>query len=146
MAKGINKVILVGSVGSDIEAKFMPSGGAVVNFCLATNDSWKDKSSGEKVEKTEWHRLVAFNRLAEIIGEYVKKGSTLYCEGALRTRKWTDNSGVEKYTTEIVLSELQMLGSREGGGSGKQSQRASAQPQSGQDKGGFDDFDDSLPF
>ena len=115
MAKGINKVILVGNLGNDPEVKYMPSGGAVTNISIATADSWKDKNTGERVDKTEWHRVVFFNRLAEIAGEYLKKGSQVYIEGALRTRKWQDQSGQEKYTTEIVASEMQMLGSRSGG-------------------------------
>ena len=130
MAKGINKVILVGNLGNDPEVKYMPSGGAVTNISIATTDSWKDKNTGERVDKTEWHRVVFFNRLAEIAGEYLKKGSQVYVEGALRTRKWQDQSGQDKYTTEIVGSEMQMLGSRSGG-SGSFDQSApqqSAQP------------------
>ena len=113
----INKVILVGNLGQDPEVKYMPSGGAVTNLSIATTDSWKDKSTGEKRENTEWHRVVFFNRLAEIAGEYLRKGSQVYIEGNLRTRSWEDN-GVKKYSTEIVAREMQMLGSRSGGGSG----------------------------
>ena len=113
----INKVILVGNLGQDPEVKYMPSGGAVTNLSIATTDSWKDKATGEKRESTEWHRVVFFNRLAEIAGEYLRKGSQVYIEGNLKTRSWEDN-GVKKYSTEIVAREMQMLGSRSGGGSG----------------------------
>lgn len=112
MARGVNKVILVGNCGQDPETRFMPSGGAVTNLSIATSESWKDKTSGEPQERTEWHRVVFFNRLAEIAGEYVKKGSKLYVEGSLRTRKWQGQDGQDRYTTEIVGSEMQMLDSR----------------------------------
>ena len=112
----INKVILVGNLGQDPEVKYMPSGGAVTNLSIATTDTWKDKSTGEKRENTEWHRVVFFNRLAEIAGEYLRKGSQVYIEGNLRTRSWEDN-GIKKYSTEIVAREMQMLGSRAGGSS-----------------------------
>jgi single-strand DNA-binding protein len=119
MARGVNKVIIVGNCGQDPETRFMPSGGAVTNLSIATSESWKDKTSGEPQERTEWHRVVFFNRLAEIAGEYVKKGSKLYVEGSLRTRKWQGQDGQDRYTTEIVASEMQMLDSRGGpGGSG----------------------------
>lgn len=119
MARGVNKVIIVGNSGQDPETRFMPSGGAVTNLSIATSESWKDKTSGEPQERTEWHRVVFFNRLAEIAGEYVKKGSKLYVEGSLRTRKWQGQDGQDRYTTEIVASEMQMLDSRGGpGGSG----------------------------
>ena len=162
MAKGINKVILVGNLGSDPEVKYMPSGGAVTNLNLATTDSWKDKNTGDRVDKTEWHRIVFFNRLAEIAGEYLKKGSQVYVEGALRTRKWQDNNGQDRYTTEIVGSEMQMLGSRSGGsGSFDQSMTQGGSPQqprpnqnqqnrpsqpAQQAPQNFDDFDDDIPF
>jgi single-strand DNA-binding protein len=164
MAKGINKVILVGNLGNDPEVKYMPSGGAVTNFSLATTDSWKDKTSGERVDKTEWHRVVFFNRLAEIAGEYLKKGSQVYIEGSLRTRKWQDQSGQDKYTTEIVGSEMQMLGSRTGGSSemdqSAPQQRSQPQQRPAQQSNqqpaqsrqappapqNFDDFDDDIPF
>ena len=161
MAKGINKVILVGNLGNDPEVKYMPSGGAVTNFSLATADSWKDKTSGERVDKTEWHRVVFFNRLAEIAGEYLKKGSQVYIEGSLRTRKWQDQGGQDRYTTEIVGSEMQMLGSRSGGSSDfdqssapQQSARPAAKPAQNQSRQApppaaaqnFDDFDDDIPF
>ena len=114
----VNKVILVGNLGADPETRFMPNGDAVANVRLATTESWKDKSSGEKREITEWHRIVFFNRLAEIAGEYLKKGSSVYVEGRLQTRKWTDQSGTERYTTEIVADQMQMLGSRNSAGGG----------------------------
>ena len=116
MARGINKVILVGNLGQDPEVRYMPSGGAVANLTIATSESWKDKQTGQPVEKTEWHRIVFFNRLAEIAGEYLKKGSQIYVEGKLQTRKWQDQSGTDRYTTEIVANELQMLGGRQGQG------------------------------
>ena len=116
MARGVNKVIIVGNCGQDPETRFMPSGGAVTNLSIATSESWKDKTSGEPQERTEWHRVVFFNRLAEIAGEYVKKGSKLYVEGSLRTRKWQGQDGQDRYTTEIVASEMQMLDSRGGQG------------------------------
>lgn len=114
-SRGINKVILVGNVGQDPEMRYMPSGGAVCNLSIATSESWNDKASGEKKEQTEWHRVVLFGKLAEIAGEYVKKGTQLYIEGELRTRKWTDQAGVDKYTTEIVVNvggTMQMLGGK----------------------------------
>lgn len=116
MARGVNKVIIVGNCGQDPETRFMPSGGAVTNLSIATSESWKDKTSGEPQERTEWHRVVFFNRLAEIAGEYVKKGSKLYVEGSLRTRKWQGQDGQDRYTTEVVASEMQMLDSRGGQG------------------------------
>jgi len=171
MARGINKVILVGNLGQDPETRYMPSGGAVTNVTLATSESWKDKQTGQPQERTEWHRVVFFNRLAEIAGEYLKKGSKVYVEGSLRTRKWQDQSGQDRYTTEIVAAEMQMLDSRGGGGVGggygddsynqapaPQQQRRQAPPQAQQrpapqqapaaqpPAGGFDDFDDDIPF
>ncbi|MCF6217145.1 MAG: single-stranded DNA-binding protein [Gammaproteobacteria bacterium] len=117
MARGVNKVILVGNLGKDPEVRYMPSGGAVANVTIATSESWKDKQTGEQRERTEWHNVVFYNRLAEIVGEYLKKGSQAYIEGSLRTRKWQDKSGQDRYSTEIIASEMQMLGSR-GGGTG----------------------------
>lgn len=116
MARGINKVILVGNLGQDPEVRYMPSGGAVTNVTVATSESWKDKQTGQPVDRTEWHRIVFFNRLAEIAGEYLRKGSQVYVEGKLQTRKWQDQSGADRYTTEIVANELQMLGGRQGQG------------------------------
>lgn len=109
MARGINKVILVGNLGRDPEGKALPNGSAVTNIAIATSDEWKDKSTGDKVERTEWHRVVFFNRLAEIAAQYLKKGSKVYIEGSLRTRKWQDNNGQDRYSTEIVAKEMQML-------------------------------------
>jgi single-strand DNA-binding protein len=118
MARGVNKVILVGNLGADPETRAMPSGSTVANLRIATSESWRDKTSGEQQERTEWHRVALFGRLAEIAGEYLKKGSQVYIEGSLRTRKWQDKQGVERFSTEIVGSELQMLGGRGGGGGG----------------------------
>jgi single-strand DNA-binding protein len=118
MARGINKVTIVGNLGQDPETKYMPSGGAVTNISVATSESWKDKQTGQPQERVEWQRIVFFNRLAEIAGEYLKKGSQVYVEGAIRTRKWQDQSGQDRYTTEIVGNEMQMLGGRQGGGMG----------------------------
>lgn len=170
MARGVNKVILVGNLGQDPETRYMPSGGAVTNATIATSETWKDKQSGQPQERTEWHRVVFFNRLAEIAGEYLKKGSKVYVEGSLRTRKWQDKDGQDRYTTEIVAAEMQMLDSRGGGGGGNfgddngyaqsapQSQpRQQAAPQRSapapapsqapsQPAPGFDDFDDDIPF
>jgi single-strand DNA-binding protein len=112
MARGVNKVILVGNLGSDPEVRYTPAGAAVANVVLATSTSWRDKLSGELNERTEWHRLAFFNRLAEIVGEYLRKGSKVYVEGALRTRKWQDKAGVDRYTTEIIVNEMHMLDSR----------------------------------
>lgn len=116
-SRGVNKVILVGNVGQDPETRYMPSGGAVTNLSLATSETWKDKNSGEQQERTEWHRIVFYQRLAEIVAEYVKKGSKLYIEGSLRTRSW-EQDGVKRYATEIIANEMQMLDSRGGSGDG----------------------------
>ncbi len=175
-ARGVNKVILVGNLGKDPEMRYMPSGGAVANLTVATSESWKDKNTGEQREQTEWHRVVMFNRLGEIAGEYLKKGSKVYLEGKLQTRKWQDNNGQDRYTTEIVASEMQMLDSRGSGGgdfgggqqgggfqkqnqnqgggyqqqgSPQQAQQPQQQPQNqpaGGAGNGFDDFDDDIPF
>lgn len=118
-SRGVNKVILVGNLGQDPEVRYMPNGGAVANITLATSESWRDKATGEQKEKTEWHRVVLFGKLAEVAGEYLRKGSQVYIEGSLQTRKWTDQAGVEKYTTEVVVNvggSMQMLGGRQGGG------------------------------
>ncbi|MCM7882756.1 single-stranded DNA-binding protein [Enterobacter asburiae] len=119
MAKGINKVILVGNLGQGPEVRYLPSGGAVCSLTLATSESWRDKATGEQKEHTEWHRVVLFGKLAEVAGEYLRKGYQVYIEGQLRTRKWTDQAGVERYTTEVVVNvggTMQMLGGRQGGG------------------------------
>lgn len=115
MARGVNKVIIIGNLGQDPEVKYMPNGNAVANITLATSESWKDKNTGENVEKTEWHRVVFFKRLAEIVGEYLHKGSKIYVEGKLQTRKWQDKNGADHYTTEIIAKEMQMLDSRQSG-------------------------------
>ena len=176
MARGVNKVILIGNLGADPETRFMPSGGAVTNVRLATSESWKDKQSGQMQERTEWHRVVFFNKLGEIAGEYLKKGSKVYIEGSIRTRKWQGQDGQDRYTTEIVANDMQMLDGRGDGGGGQgggyasqgnqggyqnQNQNenyggGSAAPQQnqnpgqGQNQGGFsgpaDDFDDDIPF
>lgn len=125
MARGINKVILIGNLGADPEVRYMPTGGAVANITVATSESWTDKQTNEKKEQTEWHRVVIYQRLAEIAGEYLRKGSKVYIEGRLRTRKWQDQQGVERYTTEIIANELQMLDGRGDG------QGASMAPQGG---------------
>lgn len=120
-SRGVNKVILVGHLGQDPEVRYMPNGGAVANITLATSESWRDKQTGETKEKTEWHRVVLYNKTAEVAGEYLKKGSQVYIEGALQTRKWTDQSGQDRYTTEVVVNiggTMQMLGGRQGGGAG----------------------------
>ena len=131
MARGINKVILIGNIGQDPEVKYMPSGGAVTNVSVATSETWKDKNTGQPQERTEWHRVVFFNRLGEIAGEYLKKGSKVYIEGSLRTRKWQAQDGTDRYTTEIVASEMQMLDGRSdnagmGGGMGGGAMNAAA--------------------
>ena len=157
MARGINKVILIGNLGQDPEVKFMPNGNAVTNVTIATSESWKDKNTGEQVDKTEWHRVVFFRRLAEIVGEYLKKGSKVYIEGKLQTRKWQDQSGADRYTTEIVANEMQMLDSRGGGGgdfskpqssqtSNEQSSNQTSNKQPATAAAGVDDFDDDIPF
>src|SRR5471032_513467 len=153
----VNKVIVVGNLGKDPESRFLPDGGAVCNFSVATTDKWKDKS-GEQQERTEWHRISTFNKLAEICGEYLKKGSQVYVEGRLQTRKWQDKEGVDKYTTEIVADRMQMLGSRQGMGGGADREapgperegaaaKGAAKPAAAKAAGGkFDDFEDDIPF
>lgn len=139
---GVNKVIIVGNLGNDPEVRYSSNGAAIANISIATSDTWKDKTTGEKQEKTEWHRVVMFNRLGEIAGEYLRKGSKVYIEGKLQTRKWQDQSGQDKYTTEIVANEMQMLDSRGsgmgqgGGGGGYQAPQQGGQQQGGQQQGG----------
>jgi single-strand DNA-binding protein len=151
-SRGINKVILIGNLGADPETRYMPSGGAVTNIRLATSESWKDRTSGESQERTEWHRVVFFNKLAEIAGEYLRKGSKVYIEGSLRTRKWQGQDGKDNYTTEIVANEMQMLDSRGGsadfagapaGAGGGQRQ---APPPSSAPPMPDDGFEDDIPF
>lgn len=153
----VNKVILVGNLGADPEMRYMPNGDAVCNIRVATTESWKDKQSGEKKEITEWHRVVFYRKLAEIAGQYLKKGSQVYLEGRIRTRKWTDKEGQDRYTTEIEAQEMQMLGRREGmgqvgeggprdsGGTGGAGRAAPAKP-AATSGGGFNDFEDDIPF
>jgi single-strand DNA-binding protein len=161
MARGVNKVILIGNIGGDPEVRFMPNGGAVTTLSLATTETWKDKQTGEKQEKTEWHRVVCFNRLGEIAGEYVKKGSRIYIEGSLRTRKWQDAQGQDRYTTEIVANDLQFLDSKSGAANFNQQdeyQGFAASPQSNatpqarqtqpteQNNAVLSELDDDIPF
>lgn len=163
MARGINKVILVGNVGTDPDVRYLPNGNAVTTLSIATSESWKDKTTGEKQDRTEWHRVVCFNRLGEIAGEYVRKGSKLYVEGSLRTRKWQDQQGQDRYTTEIIAADIQMLDSKGNSSSSGgqyhyddmpqtqqsapsyQNNRQQQQPsQAAQDA--FDQLDDDIPF
>lgn len=165
MSRGVNKCIIIGNLGADPETKYMPSGGAVTNITVATSETWKDKNTGNAMEKTEWHRVVFFNKLAEIVGEYLRKGSKIYVEGSLRTRKWQDQSGQDRYTTEIVGGEMQMLDSMpKGGGQNEEDRDQSQQPRSSnrgkppvgsqqnpttgdnRPPANFDDFDDDIPF
>jgi single-strand DNA-binding protein len=149
----LNKVTLIGNLGADPETKYMPSGDAVTNIRIATTESWKDKTSGEKQERTEWHRIAFFGKLAEIAGEYLKKGSQVYVEGKLQTRKWQDKEGQDRYTTEIRADTMLMLGSRGGGGGGgdrhqepaEDRQRPAAKP-AAKPAGKFDDMEDDIPF
>jgi len=160
----VNKVILIGNLGRDPEVRYAPSGAAICNVTIATSRQWKNKDSGERQEETEWHRVVFYDRLAEIAGEYLKKGKSVYIEGRLKTRKWTDKDGVEKYTTEIIAQEMTMLGSRgeggsdddRGGGGGGYAPRsappagrapaAPAGKAPAKSSTGFDDMDDDIPF
>ena len=164
----VNKVIVIGNLGRDPEVRYTPNGAAICNVSIATTRNWKDKSSGEKVEETEWHRVVFYDRLAEIAGEYLKKGRPVYVEGRLKTRKWADKDGVEKYTTEIIANEMQLLGGREGMGApgggeeeGGESRQGYARPPAAarapaaaapraaapsKAASGFDDMDDDIPF
>ncbi|SEG16274.1 single-stranded DNA-binding protein [Marinobacterium lutimaris] len=167
MAKGINKVILIGNLGGDPEVRYMPSGNAVTNITLATSDTWKDKQTGQPQERTEWHRIVFFNRLAEVAGEYLKKGSKVYIEGSLRTRKWQAQDGQDRYTTEIVAAEMQMLDGQNNNAADQRAaqqqqayqQQPAQQPQAGRNPNGSqtspyadqppavgDSFDDDIPF
>ena len=157
MARGINKVILVGHLGKDPETRYMPSGSAVTNLRIATTESWKDKQTGEQQDRTEWHKIAMFGRLAEIAAEYLRKGSQIYVEGKLRTRKWQDKEGHDKYTTEIVADRMQMLGSRSGAGEPRGEPRGDAPPMESKaaepkspaakkPAGKFDDLEDDIPF
>ena len=170
MARGVNKVIIIGNLGADPETRAMPSGSTVANLRIATTENWKDRTSGEQQERTEWHRVALFGRLGEVAAEYLKKGSQVYIEGSLRTRKWTDKQGNERYSTEIVANDMQMLGGRGGGGGGGGGERSYGgggqgggrpprddeygEPSggsgggapSGGGSGGGQDFDDDIPF
>ena len=151
MARGLNKVMLIGNLGQDPETRYMPSGAAVTNLRVATAEQWKDKQTGERQERTEWHSVAMFGRLAEIAAEYLRKGSQVYIEGRIQTRKWQDKQGNDRYSTEIVANEMQMLGGR-GGSAPMADPPAKRQAQSGggfSDSGGSrgnDDFDDDIPF
>jgi single-strand DNA-binding protein len=150
-SRGVNKVILVGNLGADPEVRYMPSGGAVANLRIATSESWKDQQTGQQQERTEWHSVVLFKRLAEVAGEYLKKGSKVYIEGSLRTRKWQGKDGQDRYTTEIVASDMQMLDSRGTGAPapsrGEDRYAPSPErPAQGPEPGPGDEFDDDIPF
>jgi len=152
MARGINKVILIGNLGADPDTRYMPSGSAVTNIRVATTERWRDRESGEQNERTEWHNVAFFNRLAEIAGEYLRKGSQVYIEGRLRTRKWQDRDGNDRYTTEIIADEMQMLGGR-GGMGGGEPERSSAGGGAGRaapartaSEPASEDFEDDIPF
>ncbi|WP_343552155.1 single-stranded DNA-binding protein [Pantoea sp.] len=154
-SRGVNKVILVGNLGQDPEIRYMPNGGAVANITLATSESWRDKTTGEQKEITEWHRVILFGKLAEVAGEYLKKGSQVYIEGKLRTRKWQDQSGQDKYTTEVIVNVggvMQMLGGKQDGGAGNKpqpSQQQQRQPGPSTPPANNEppmDFDDDIPF
>lgn len=161
MARGINKVILIGNLGRDPEVRYTSNGSAVANITIATSEQWRDRQSGQSQERTEWHRVVLFGKLGEIAGEYLKKGQQVYIEGRLQTRKWQDQQGQERYTTEIVANEMQMLGGPRGGGSADYNQdsnqgggyQGGGAPSGGNNNpppssggGNFDDFDDDIPF
>jgi single-strand DNA-binding protein len=159
MARGVNKVILVGNLGADPDTRYMPSGKAVTNIRLATSESWKDRQTGDMQERTEWHSIVMYDKLGEIAAEYLRKGSQVYIEGKIRTRKWQDKEGKDRYTTEVIADQMQMLGSRGGGGgaaSEPREPRSSSRPAPAEDRaaapvvvgggGGGGEFDDDIPF
>ncbi len=152
MARGLNKVMVIGNLGADPEVRYSPAGNAVTNIRVATTESWRDKQTGEQQERTEWHRVVGFNRLAEIMGEYLRKGSKIYVEGKLQTRKWQGQDGQDRFTTEIVANDMQMLDGRGEGGSGGTapapgaSNQASQQPSEPAPQAPPEDFDDDIPF
>lgn len=168
-SRGVNKVILIGNIGQDPEVRYTPGGSAITNISVATSEAWKDKQTGQSQERTEWHRVVFFNRLAEIAGEYLRKGSKVYIEGSLRTRKWQDQQGQDRYTTEIVANEMQMLDGRGNADTGSSApsygdygapasappssrpspannQRSASPPSASQQAPDFDGFDDDIPF
>lgn len=146
----VNKAILIGNIGKDPETRFMPDGKAVANFSIATSESWKDKSTGEKQEKTEWHNIAVYGRLAEIVGQYLRKGSSVYVEGRLQMRKWKDKNGQDRYTTEIVASEMRMLGGKNGGATAENEPPQQPQPTGNQSAtqapSASGAFDDDIPF
>ncbi|RQB97289.1 single-stranded DNA-binding protein [Pseudomonas aeruginosa] len=147
--RGVNKVILVGNVGGDPETRYMPNGNAVTNITVATSESWKDKQTGQQQERTEWHRVVFFGKLAEIVGQHVKKGQQLYVEGSLRTRKWQAQDGQDRYTTEIIVDmhgQMQMLGGKPGNEQAAQSRPSPQQQSAPQQRSAQDEFDDDIPF
>jgi len=149
MARGVNKVILIGNLGQDPDTRYMPSGSAVTNLRLATSEVFKDRETGEQTERTEWHSVAMFGRLAEIAGEYLKKGSQIYVEGRLRTRKWQDRDGNDRYSTEIVADQMQMLGGRGGGGMGASAPASEPASRPKRQKGveaAEPEFDDDIPF
>jgi len=153
VSRGVNKVILIGNLGQDPEVKYMPNGNAVANITIATSESWKDKNTGEQVDKTEWHRVIFFRRLAEIAGEYLKKGSKIYIEGKLQTRKWQDKNGKDCWTTEIIANNMQMLDSRgnmpsteSGAGAAQAGDNSAPQQSASQSAPAPSDFDDDIPF
>ena len=158
MARGVNKVILIGNLGADPETRAMPSGASVANLRIATTENWKDRTSGENQERTEWHRVALFGKLAEIASEYLRKGSQVYIEGKIRTRKWQDKEGKDRYTTEVIADQMQMLGGRGGGGGASSEPRSPRQtPPAAEDRtpgpadeggggGGGGEFDDDIPF
>ena len=149
MARGVNKVIVVGNLGSDPDTRYVPSGSAVTNLSIATSESWKDKQTGEQKERTEWHKVAMFGRLAEIAAEYLRKGSQVYIEGKLRTRKWQDKEGKDRWTTEIVADEMQMLGGRSGGGAPAMNDSSRSNDSAGSNAppaAPSTDFDDDIPF
>ncbi|EPA1186352.1 TPA: single-stranded DNA-binding protein [Pseudomonas aeruginosa] len=147
--RGVNKVILVGNVGGDPETRYMPNGNAVTNITLATSESWKDKQTGQQQERTEWHRVVFFGKLAEIVGQHVKKGQQLYVEGSLRTRKWQAQDGQDRYTTEIIVDmhgQMQMFGGKPGNEQAAQSGSSTQKQSAPQQRIAQDEFDDDIPF
>ena len=157
MARGVNKVILVGNLGADPDTRYMPSGKAVTNIRVATSESWKDRTTGDMQERTEWHSVVMYDKLGEIAAEYLRKGSQVYIEGKIRTRKWQDKEGKDRYTTEIIADQMQMLGGRGGGGGASSEPRSPRQTAPAEDRspgpadegtggGGGGEFDDDIPF
>jgi single-strand DNA-binding protein len=146
MARGVNKALLIGNLGSDPEVRYTPNGNAIANVVLATSSAWRDKQTGELNERTEWHRIVFFNRLAEIVNEYLRKGSKIYIEGSLRTRKWQDKSGIDRYTTEIIANEMQILDNRNSGNSNQGNTNENIAKNANAVTQGIENFEDDIPF